>query len=521
MIKPSELRTVGPKDPIGCTLFSNQCCSYNPVKPSRIRADHHLRCLICILLILSGDVESNPGPNTGTVYLCGLCDRKVGWEDRGVACDCCDIWYHCSCLSIDSAEYAGLDHSSATWECFRCNFSNGSNSLYHSYNLDVSKSFNILSGNKVEDSVFSFKTPPKFKPMMHSSPIGNERPISASRDGQSGRNSSDASSRGSASLSQPAPSFYLPIKRKNLRFITVNCNGISSKKAELEQLVSYTFPDVILLSETKLDGSVHEAEFMPVGYKSCSRKDRVRGGGGVMVLTRDNLSACTVPMEDVTGEVCWAKIETNDNPLYVGSFYRTPSDNTTNQLLELEKSLAHIQNHSKNNPNALIVVAGDFNAGGIDWESGTVPVGATNRAICVKVLEVLDSNNLEQQTKLPTRENSILDLFCTNKPGLVKSVHIIPGISDHEIVLVDCDFRARINKKHSRKFHLWSRADWPTIKQKLTEFQEEFLASCHLKSVEDNYKELKSQIETLMNLHITSKMSSTRYNLPWLNTTLK
>ena len=41
----------------------------------------------------------------------------------------------------------------------------------------------------------------------------------------------------------------------------------------------------------------------------------------------------------------------------------------------------------------------------------------------------------------PTLESAILDLFLTKKPGLVESCTIIPGLSDHDIVLTDCNVR--------------------------------------------------------------------------------
>ena len=53
-------------------------------------------------------------------------------------------------------------------------------------------------------------------------------------------------------------------------------------------------------------------------------------------------------MEGVSVEVCWVKIETDDNPLYVDSFYCTPSDKSTYQLAELEKYL-HINLISRTN----------------------------------------------------------------------------------------------------------------------------------------------------------------------------
>jgi len=86
---------------------------------------------------------------------------------------------------------------------------------------------------------------------------------------------------------------------------------------------------------------------------------------------------------------------------------------------------------------------------------------------------------LEQQQKLPTHADRVPDLFYTNKPGLTKSIHVIPGLSDHEIVCVDCDLRAQVNKKPPRKIYLWSKADWANMKQAMVEFRDEFLAKFH------------------------------------------
>ena len=47
----------------------------------------------------------------------------------------------------------------------------------------------------------------------------------------------------------------------------------------------------------------------------------------------------------------------------------------------------------------------------------------------------------------PTRGQNLLDLFCCNKSSLVKFCISIPGISDHSIVLADCDLKATINTK--------------------------------------------------------------------------
>ena len=94
-------------------------------------------------------------------------------------------------------------------------------------------------------------------------------------------------------------------------------------------LVKSTDPDIILMSETKLDKHILSSEFTPHGYKGF-RKDRNTNGGGVMIMTRDSYIAEEVEISECTGEFIWIKIQLKgEHPLYVSSFYRQPSDHST------------------------------------------------------------------------------------------------------------------------------------------------------------------------------------------------
>ena len=79
-----------------------------------------------IFVILCGnswDIESNPGPNSlnsTSHFPCGVCDADVGWEDCGICCDTCNIWYHIDCQGMSSTMYSILNKSSGktiVWEC--------------------------------------------------------------------------------------------------------------------------------------------------------------------------------------------------------------------------------------------------------------------------------------------------------------------------------------------------------------------------------------------------------------------
>ena len=59
-------------------------------------------------------------------------------------------------------------------------------------------------------------------------------------------------------------------------------------------------------------------------------------------------------------------------------------------------------------------------------------------ALCNAFLDLLIHHGLMQINLQPTRNNHILDIFLTNRPFSVSNIQILPGISDHEAVCVEC-----------------------------------------------------------------------------------
>ena len=81
-----------------------------------------------------------------------------------------------------------------------------------------------------------------------------------------------------------------------------------------------------------------------------------------------------------------------------------------------------------------------------------------------KLLDILDENHLHQMQHQPTRLNSVLNLFCMNKPDLVKEVSVTPGLSNHAMVVVDTHLSLNIKHEIPRRINQWSKADWEKIK---------------------------------------------------------
>ena len=155
--------------------------------------------------------------------------------------------------------------------------------------------------------------------------------------------------------------FIYPNKGNNWRTVVINANSITHKKAENSAMADYCDPDLMLITETKLDSSIFSSELLPKGYVGEFRRDHP-------------------PPQNET-ELVWATITLKDHSkLVVGSFYRPPNQGVS-PILELESQLTEITDTFRNNPKTTLILGGDFNAGGIDWETGLVPDDSPNRLL--------------------------------------------------------------------------------------------------------------------------------------------
>ena len=273
-----------------------------PLKPSH-------RTIISLMLFICGDVEMNPGPGNSSIYPCGFCDCKVLWTDKGVCCDDCSIWYHKSCISMPWTDYDNLEDF---WHCIKCR-TPLSHDTFHSYELPTTNRFDSLSTIPGDDSVFMYSPASLSSPGMprwHSSPYSS----------RGSKNRSSMSRDDNGSRTHPRKN------HNNLRISIINCNGIRSRKAELEYLTEYIKPDILLVTETKIDKSISSSEFLPTNFSNNIRKDRTSDGGGVMIAVRNDLDIVDVELGENQAEIVSAKVVLKGHaPIIISSFYRTPS----------------------------------------------------------------------------------------------------------------------------------------------------------------------------------------------------
>ena len=459
---------------------------------------------LCIILIAqSHDVETNPGPRTPR-YPCGVCGKAVRWSRtrKAVACDTCDVWFHCDCMGMSSLSYNRINRSDVTWICSSCDTPNYSSSLLESYvtnrptnmfhhlsELDSTLDHELLTGSPNPSPARSAAGASEIDaPISHSSPINpsvKRRKIS------------------------PRP----------LKVLSVNLQSLNAKKEAFFEAVDSCQPDVIAANETWLKPSILNSEIIPPGFNPPIRKDRPNDAhGGVLLATKNDIIDSEVSVEDGC-ELVATKIQLySQSPLIIISAYRPPN----NDISYTHKMCQIIRNIVTSNPSAVIWLTGDFNLPDIDWASMSTLSHQYSSVINDCFISTFNDLGLIQMVNFPTREKNTLDLFATNRPSLVTKCIPLPGVSDHEMVLALSDIRANRRKPIKRKILLWSRADMSSIRSGIEHFSHRFIHSNSINSdVNDLWSQITKELNSLIDAMVPSKQTSTRFSQPWINSKLK
>ena len=417
-----------------------------------------------------------------------------------------------------------LEQSQVPWYCWNCGLPNFSSEIFssvpaesiHPSLLDISRASSLSSKHSSQHQDLSdsqlnahltFDSP--HTPPLFSTPAHSLSPPSFS---------SSPKSTGSSPKSDFA-SGATPVKLdKSLRSLTVNFQSIRNKKAELLNLIQSSNPDIIFGTETWLKPSEFSSEFFPQNYV-VYRKDRPDGYGGCLLAIKSDYISHEIP-HSTNAEAVYVRVQTDgrERPLTLGVIYRTPSiknkQQAQEQIGEITRSMEVIDR------NDTIWIAGDMNLPDIDWTTNQIVSNQYHKDTNLEILNKLDELNLHQMAKEPTRGKHILDIFCTNKPNLVSRSNLIPGLSDHDIILVDSRIKAKKNKPIAHEVSVWKKADFDAIKKETTEFVANFNKNPPNTS-EELWEVIKTHLKEMMRKHVPTKKKSTKHHQPWINGTIK
>ena len=113
-----------------------------------------------------------------------------------------------------------------------------------------------------------------------------------------------------------------------------------------------------------------------------------------MVVVRNSLVLEEVSLESLSSEIVRMRLSiAKANHLYVVTYYRPPdNDESVNGL---EAALEDLQDITKNNPKSSIVVAGDFNAKDIQWDTLSTSPESNKETMC-EIINTLNESHLHQ-----------------------------------------------------------------------------------------------------------------------------
>ena len=117
--------------------------------------------------------------NLSLIFPCGYCKDPVTWEQRGICCYSCDMWFHKDCVNMGSFTFLAYSTTNVSWICCRCNHPHFDKNLFHSFEIKTTNNFKnlIFSGSENINSPNS-----DFAPTQHSSPIPPFRPKNRQRN---------------------------------------------------------------------------------------------------------------------------------------------------------------------------------------------------------------------------------------------------------------------------------------------------------------------------------------------------
>ena len=218
----------------------------------------------------------------------------------------------------------------------------------------------------------------------------------------------------------------------------------------------------------------------------------------------------------------WTSIQfSNSKPLLVASYYH-PKKNDIKSLDNMFSSFEKcIAKNKRQYPN--VIIGGDYNLPDINWTDWS-PNNTKTKSYHEKFLNFLVENSLSQlQTKI-TRpiSNSVLDLLVTTNPNIIENMQVVPGISDHLVVLFDVCMKPKFQKKPQRKIYMFDKADKEALQADVADFVNNFLQSNpENQSCDTNWQMMRDTLSELVEKHVPSKLSKGKRSLPWITADVK
>ena len=348
-------------------------------------------------LLLSGDVEENPGPlgdqskqnkrsKPSKPAKCPQCTRSVQSNHKRYLCTVCYDLCHAKCSTLPVCIIKNVRATEPQeWICDKCHLS--TLPFYQCTQDEFIANYELSAHNTTHNS--------------------------------------------SNGLRQDEHGDALNSRPNQLKIIHLNTQSMVSTFDELLVTIKeYPF-DVIAMSETWLKDNPHLLNYVTIpGYSQVFRnREKIRGGGvgfyireGIMFKRRMDIENVEPDLEHI-----WLEVDGRNrhSKMLLGVIYRSESmDNFSSWIEKTENLLSHLTTIW----DGLLVLTGDMN----------VDLGKPNATNAKQYTDMLESFNLHQHVNKPTRITStsqtLIDHIISNMPNRITHCDVLPcpTISDHD-----------------------------------------------------------------------------------------
>ena len=230
-----------------------------------------------------------------------------------------------------------------------------------------------------------------------------------------------------SSHGEPTIKFPRKTNKKECTIALLNVNSLPSKFIEIKELLVDGVFDILCIQETKLDSTFPNSQFHVIWY-SIFRRDRKKGGGGVMIFVRDSIIAMPIKIVCKFVETILLDLTIGQTRFALIAAYKPPSVDNVPFTSDMYSLLDKATSQSNN-----IICLGDLNCD----ISNPLDNNNNNKGRCL--LDICDIYDLDSLNNSPTRKSSqrssCLDVILTNVPGYFRESGTLEvGLSDHYLV---------------------------------------------------------------------------------------
>ena len=290
-----------------------------------------------------------------------------------------------------------------------------------------------------------------------------------------------------------------------LSILQANIRGWLSHRDEFVGHIAFLeFPTLLFLNETLLNESIAAPEIP--NYELIGRYEDVSTKRGVAVFALKAVAPdIVVLLKSPASERIWLLLHSHVGPVLLCCWYRRPCRGEVDSVITFRAEYNALKTQALST-----IIVGDLNVHQVKWlrfSSGNTPEGDVLQAFC-------EDYGFREYVRAPTRGEYLLDVILSDVQTDVVA-RVLPGVSDHSMVLATFDTKIQWNESTRRQVWLFHKANWKHLSEALLGTDWSWIAES---MPDDAAEKLQEKLLELMRQFIPNKSILVRSGShPWLN----